>query len=202
MIYLLRKILAHTDWKKVCEHNYSGIQWYPEYKKHSFTITKNYVKLDSKIMEKKEFVRTYNLSITDAEKLGVTYEYYTQQNSLWYGNNKIKYIIYKNYHIIDLKEGIAICQLNMPTSIEWFKVYKIPNNYCIWNKEDLIQFIEKKGRFMCNKKFVLNEGKYVPFIEKHIPTIRPNYCWNIPCRLLTLDGHYLKIHAIIMKEKD
>ena len=203
MIYLLRKILTHTDWKKICENNYSGIQWYPEYKKHSFVITKNYIKLNNNLMDKKEFIRFYNLSITDAEKLGVTYEYYSDQNSIWYGNNnKINYLIYKDYHIIDLKDGIAICNLKMPTKYEYFKVYKVPSNYCIWNNEDLINFIQEKGRFLYNKKFVLNGNKYIPYIETHSPTVRPYYCWSIPCRILTWDGHYLKIHSIVMKEKD
>lgn len=202
MIDLLCKIFKYTDWKKAAEGHYTGVQWYPDYTRHVCVITKNYIKINNNLMDKKEFVRFYNLSITDAQKLGVTYEYYTHQNSIWYGINKILYLIHKDYHIIDLKDGIAICQLKMPTTYEWFKVYKLPNNYCIWNKEDLIQFIQEKGKFLYNKKFILNGIKYIPYVEEHKPIKRPNYCWNIPCRLLTWDKHYWRIHAIIMKEKD
>ena len=175
---------------------------FPKYSYHKCYITKNYITLDNKAMDKKEFIRLYDLSLSDAKKLGVTYEYHTHENNIWYGINKITYLIYKDYHIISVKDGIAICHLTMPTNHEWFKIYKIPNNYCIWNKDDLIHFVQERGTFLYNKKYILNGIKYVPYIENHIPTIRPNYSWNIPCRLLTWDKHYWKIHAIIMKEKD
>lgn len=202
MLTLLSKVIQYTDWKKCTDNTYSGIQWYPEYKHHSCYITKDHVILDNEKLNKKAFVRLYNLSVKDAKILDVTYEYYTDMNSIWYGTNKLLYFIYKDYHIIDTQDGIAICHLTMPTTYEWFKVYKIPNNYCIWNKDDLIHFVQERGIFLYNKKFILNGIKYIPYTEKHIPTIRPNYSWNIPCRLLTWDKHYWRIHAITMKEKD
>lgn len=174
----------------------------PKYSYHKCYITKNYITLDNKIMDKKEFIRTYNLTVTDAKELGITYEYYTHKNNIWYGVNKILYLIHKDYHIISTKDGIAICHLEMPTNHEYFRVYKLPNNYCIWDKKDLINFIQERGKFLYNKKFILNGIKYIPYTEKHIPTIRPNYSWNIPCRLLTWDKHYKKIYAITMKEKN